>query len=240
MNSDDHPYALAVNAGVKGPFAGFDPSYGVGFRKPPPLIVVDTANPQNALMGILMLPLRDAHNLIGVSHFRSPALRSLINLPHCAYIGFMEQFRNGLTRAMVIRPRGSQMKLFLRACSIVLGIVNGILFVFWLSLIRVDALTTEKVALSYRFDLLTLEITAMGTIVAILGIVLVVLGFFGFQFLVERAEIQADKTARETATLVVKELHRDGRLIPGATTIPSNPKPTVQNVPLDDSQTEDV
>jgi hypothetical protein len=100
------------------------------------------------------------------------------------------------------------MKTFLRASIIVIGLVNVVLFAFWLSVIRIDVLTPERLALAYHFDALTLQIAMLEVFGVFFAIALAVAGFFGFQALAERAETTANRTAIE----VVHELHKHGQL----------------------------
>jgi hypothetical protein len=94
--------------------------------------------------------------------------------------------------------------------NVVLGIVNIILFVIWLSLIRMQAVSPEKNYGEYNFDQLSFQISVLETVIAVLGVGLAILGVLGFNLVVERAEMKADKAARD----VVTRLHSDGQLYP--------------------------
>ena len=95
----------------------------------------------------------------------------------------------------------------LRIANVVLGSVNLALFVFWLSLIRVEAVTVTKETL-HLFDQMSFHISVLEAVVALVGIILAVLGFVGFQVVLERAEARADRAARAA----VQRLHEQGQL----------------------------
>lgn len=100
------------------------------------------------------------------------------------------------------------MQPILRVANVVLGLINIILFGFWLSLIRMQAVSPEKSYSEYNFDQLSFQISVLETVIAVLGIGLAILGVLGFNLVVERAEIKADKAAKD----VVTRLHNDGQL----------------------------
>ncbi len=128
------------------------------------------------------------------------------------------------------------MKLILQTIVVVAGIVNIVLFGAWLSIIRATALSASAVQAAYHFDQISFQITLFESFLAVMAIVLAVLAFFGFQFAVERAEMRADKAARE----VVARLHKDGRLAsPAGTSMPPHSTPPVGNVPVTQTQLED-
>jgi hypothetical protein len=95
---------------------------------------------------------------------------------------------------------------FLRVTNAVMAVVNICLFVFWLSLTRIDVLSASKMGATYIFDHLSFQIAVLQTVMAFGGVVLAVIGFFGFQFLRERAELVADKIARETTSEYLKTI----------------------------------
>jgi hypothetical protein len=129
------------------------------------------------------------------------------------------------------------MKQMLHACVVVLGIVNVVLFAIWISIIRVTAVSGATLGATYKFDQISFQISVLEATFVILSLLLVVMGFFGYQHIVERAEMQADKTARATVT----QLHKGGKLrSAGGTSIPPSPLPTAENVPSDDSVAEDL
>ena len=107
-----------------------------------------------------------------------------------------------------ICAREGRVQTFVRACSIVLGIVNIALFGFWLSLSRVEVEHLGKVERGQYFEHLSIQITILEVVLTLVGIVLAVLGFFGYQLVVERAEIRADRAARDA----VNELNKQGKL----------------------------
>jgi hypothetical protein len=126
---------------------------------------------------------------------------------------------------------------FLSSAVIVLGLVNLVLFAFWLSVIRIDVLTPEKAALVYRFDSISFQLAMLETGGVFFGLVIAVLGFFGFQVVAERAEVKADRTARE----VVMELDKRNRArerFKDGTGIPPNSVPPVNSVQVGGAQPE--
>lgn len=129
------------------------------------------------------------------------------------------------------------MQVLLRGANIALGIVNITLFVFWLSLIRKDlTITTGQSSHGYILEHLSVQITVLETVFALVGVALAVLGIFGYQLVVERAEIRADKTARE----VVAALHQNGALIGnrGHSSSPEDELPDVAAVNVTGAQKE--
>ena len=92
-----------------------------------------------------------------------------------------------------------------RIANLILFIVNIALFALWFSLIRIDALPEEGELSSYHFSEITLLITILGITIGLGALILGGLGFFGFKAVLERAEQQADKTAREVAAKYLSE-----------------------------------
>jgi hypothetical protein len=82
---------------------------------------------------------------------------------------------------------------------LVVGIVNIALFGFWLSLTRREVLTPGALEAGYDFDTISFQIAVMEVFLAVFAIILAVLAFFGYQFVIERAEISADAAARIAA-----------------------------------------
>ena len=128
------------------------------------------------------------------------------------------------------------MQNVLRVGNVVLGCVNVALFVFWLALIRIEAISigAEEV---HAFDQLSFQITILEAVVALAGVILAVLGFVGFQIVLERAEARADKTARET----VQRLHERGQLASETTqyTGISRSMPAASTMPTDSATKEE-
>ena len=122
------------------------------------------------------------------------------------------------------------MQTFFRACNIVLGVVNVALFVFWLSLARIEAAPSNPLESSYFFDRISFQITILETVFAVVAVGLAVLGFFGYQLVAERAEAKADKTAREILARLVQ--NRQSGQSPVATSR-SDGLPTAQTLPTD-------
>ena len=127
------------------------------------------------------------------------------------------------------------MKSFLHTCGIVVGLLNIALFIFWLSLSHHDVMTKGVLEAGYDFDQISLQIAILESVVAFATIILAVLGIFGFQVIAERAEVKADRAARD----VVMRLHKDGRLTPAGSSIPPHSTPPVGNVPTGHSQAEE-
>jgi hypothetical protein len=95
-----------------------------------------------------------------------------------------------------------------RVVNLVLGIINVALFIFWLSISHVSAVSGGNS--SYDFNELGFQMTVLEAVIAILGLAMGALSILGFGLVVERAELKADKVARK----VVNDLHAGGKLMP--------------------------
>jgi|GEM_PF-1841515 len=97
-----------------------------------------------------------------------------------------------------------------RIINLVLFVVNIALFALWFSMIRMDALPERGGTASYALSEITLIVTILGVMVGLGALLLAGLGFIGFRVVLERAENQADKTAREVLSRLRNEYNEDG------------------------------
>lgn len=119
--------------------------------------------------------------------------------------------------------------------GIVIGSINIGLFVFALATHRYDFLTEGAIKAGYDFDQVSFEVAVLAAVVALVTLIFAMLAFLGFGVMVERAELKADKTARD----VVNELHKGGKLqAPGGTSAPQVPLPNVAAVAVGRPQPE--
>ncbi len=85
----------------------------------------------------------------------------------------------------------------LRIANLLLLLVNVGLFGLWFSLIRKDALPPGGEQATYILNQVSVQVTALGTMVAFGALFLAGLGVFGFQAVMERAASQAEAVAQK-------------------------------------------
>ncbi len=102
-----------------------------------------------------------------------------------------------------------------RIANLILFVINIALFALWLSMIRIDALPEGGAMASYALSEISLIVTILGVVIGLGALLLAGLGFIGFRVVLERAEIQADKTARNVlARLGYEEREQTDKRVP--------------------------
>ena len=83
--------------------------------------------------------------------------------------------------------------------------INAIAFFWWLSLIKIDGGSPEKVISQYVLDYVALQISILETVMAVAGVALAIVAFFGYQNIKNSAVKQAVEAAKEQAQKITQE-----------------------------------
>lgn len=116
-----------------------------------------------------------------------------------------------------------------RIFNIVLGVVNIALFFLWFSLIKKDSLVANSDASTYILNQVSMQVTALGAMLAIGALLLGGLGLFGFQVVMERAENRAEAAARSNVAAKWDQFLKQSNLVSRMNVGPSGPPPKTED-----------
>ncbi len=116
-----------------------------------------------------------------------------------------------------------------RIFNIVLGVVNIALFCLWFSLIRKDSVVENSEASAYILNQVSMQVTALGAMIAAGALLLAGLGLFGFQVVMERAENKAEEAARSNVAAKWDQFVKQRGLVVQVNAGPAGPVPQAED-----------
>lgn len=118
-----------------------------------------------------------------------------------------------------------RIEYIVRIINIILGAVNIALFFLWFSLIKKDSAIAGNDAAAYILNQVSMQVTALGAMLAVGALFLAGLGIFGFQVVMERAENRAEEAARSNVAAKWDQFVKQRGLVVQVNAGPAGPIP---------------